>query len=419
VTDAMTGAMIDATIGAIADVVRGEGFASALRRTRERIGETVAHNALRAASLFASTPKASIVNVSATPVVPRNGGVQIQLITRLRAERKLREVALLHPGELLTSNQARRIDARDFEAAVREALSITGANAIHIEGMSGVPLDAVLRLIDGGVRVVITAHDFALFCEQPHLIEQSTNRFCFYSRDVERCRRCYGDQSERRELARTLLTSAAGVIFPSRFLLEKHRELFALPDLAAEVIEPPVPIANVRVDGPRREIACVGSVKVHKGGLLLPDIARALAARDARLHVFGGGDRELLQPLRRLSNVVIHGYYASGTLPSRLARHGIGLVVLASIWPETYSLTLSESWLAGASAAAFDLGAIAERIQRDGGGWLAPLESGADGLIAIIERWMSGATSEPPSRALPSPDGAAHGHMDLYRKWRL
>jgi glycosyltransferase involved in cell wall biosynthesis len=121
--------------------------------------------------------------------------------------------------------------------------------------------------------------------------------------------------------------------------------------------------------------------------------------------------------MKRESNIIIHGYYRAGTLPSFLARHRIGLVVVPSIWPETYSIVLSEAWLAGASAAAFDLGAPAERIRRHGGGWLAPLESGAAGLTQIVIDWMKGRTTTGTPDAIPSPLDAARAHVDLYRKW--
>jgi hypothetical protein len=362
----------------IVDVIRGEGFASAVRRARERLTPADRFDAV----------DASIVNVAAS-ISPRSGGVAVQLLARLRAERALRKVRL---ATTLPSD----------------------ANAIHIEGMSGVPFADVLRLIESGVRVVISVHDFSLFCSRPHLLEEPFGHFCHYSQDLDRCARCLGaireEQAERRDLARRILTLATGVIFPSHFLRAKHRVLFSLPEMG-EVIEPSSAAGGVATTG--RGIAYAGSVKRHKGGQLLPDIARAL---EVPFHVFGGGDRDLLLALRRVPNVVIHGYYRSGTLPSLLVRHRIGLVVLPSIVPEAYSLTLSESWQAGASVAAFDLGAIAERIRRDGGGWLAPLDSGAHGLIEIIERWRSGATAQHMPRVIPS---SAEAHVALYRKWGL
>lgn len=328
-------------------VLRGEGFASALRRARER-----AEEARR--GTFRSDPRAAIVNVSATPVVPRLGGVPVQLLNRLRAERALREVVLLEAG------------VATFEERVRAS----GATAIHLEGTSEVPVDAVLRLIDDGVRVVVSVHDFTLF------------------EDLAR--------------GRQLLERAAAVIFPSRFL----RDAYAWP---GEVIAPGVPsFSRSRNDG--RAIAVAGSVKRHKGAHLLPEII------DGPCHVFGGGDEDLLRTLRRCGNFTIHGYYRAGALPALLERHGVGLVLLPSIVPESYSLTLSETWQAGAVAAAFDHGAIAERVRDEGGGFLAPFDSGAAGLRAVVERWRRGEVTAVAPPVVATPEEAARAHVGLYRR---
>src|SRR5580765_6691954 len=178
-------------IRTVVDVVRGEGLASALRRAGERVREGAHHAALRAAGVLAGAADAAIVNVSATSVAPRTGGVAVQLVTRLRAERALRSVALLHPGGLALSRPFAHVrhlaPAVGFEAAVREALAVTGAKAIHLEGTNGVPLDAALRLLGDGIAVVVSVHDFSLFCARPHLLEEPSGRFCHYSRDFDRC----------------------------------------------------------------------------------------------------------------------------------------------------------------------------------------------------------------------------------------
>ncbi|HXA20588.1 MAG TPA: glycosyltransferase [Thermoanaerobaculia bacterium] len=407
----------------IASVIRGEGLSSALRRTGERIGDALHGAALRVRGTFDGQSEAGILNVAASGTALRLGGVQAQLAARLRVERGLRSVALLSPG-LLEQAGSRRI-ATDLEAAIREAIAITGAGTVHFEGMFEVPLRAVMRLIESGIGVIASLHDFSLFCSRPHLIEEPMGSFCFYSDDFDRCQRCLqpiqdvpqNELRDRRALAREILVAATGVIVPSQFLLEQHRQLFSLPDLVAEVVEPgvPAPARPLHTAGARRAIAYAGSLKRHKGAHLLPDLARVLG--NVEIHVFGGGDEDLLRAIRRVPNITVHGYYRGNTLPALLARFGIGLVVLPSIWPETYSLALSEAWIAGAAVAAFDLGAPAERIRRHGGGWLAPLESGAEGLGRIIEQWRAGliTTTVPPS--VPEPEDAAHAHLDLYRKW--
>lgn len=414
-------------IGTIASVIRGEGLASAVRRTSERIAEAWSDAAWRARGAFVRSEGTAILNVSGTRPSARLGGVPAQLAARLRAERTLRNVALLHPGSLQLSAPAlhTRKTRPDLEAGLREALAITGARTVHFEGTSGASLAGMLRLIESGIDVLLSVHDFSLFCARPHLLEEPMGRFCFYSQDFDRCHRCLrqswavskNEQRDRRAMARQILMAAKGVIFPSRFLLEQHRALFSLPLLDAEVIEPGVPAADreVRVDGPRPAIAYAGSVKRHKGAHLLPELARL--AGNIQLHVFGGGDEDLLRDMRRVPNIAVHGYYRGGELPSLLARHAVGLVILPSIVPESYGLVLSEAWLAGAAGAAFDLGAQAERIRRDGGGWLAPLESGTLGMAQIVSDWMSGRIAASIPRSVSSPLDAARAHVAIYQRW--
>ncbi len=418
-------------IGSIWRVVRGEGFASAARRAGERTAKALRETVLRVRGAFVRPEErldTPILNISATRLSTRFGGVPVQLAARLRAERALRRVALLHPGGLEISApvlHSRRV-AGDFAAAVRHALAVTGARAIHLEGTHGVPLSSVLAVAESGVRVVASVHDFSLFCARPHLLELPTGLFCGYSRDPERCARCLRqagtatgrDNAELRALGAQLLATAAGVIFPSRFLLERHRELFSLPDLAGAVVEPGSPGANreIRSAPSRSSIAYAGGVKRHKGAHLLPEVIRR-SGGGAAWRVYGGGDEDILRELRRIPKVTVHGYYHAGALPGLLARDRIGMGVLPSIVPESYGLVISEAWRAGAVVAAFDIGAPAERIRRDGGGFLAPLESGAAGLADIVGRWSSGAIGTAPPLSVPSSGDAARATVDLYAQW--
>jgi len=404
----------------------------------ERMGEALHGAAMRARGAFAKPAGFAILNVSAAGVSGRLGGVQVQLRARLRHERGLRNVALLHPGALELSapflhtrrmvgfSRTGDLFSPAFETAVLEAMTLTGARALHLEGTDGLPLGSALRLAESGIDVVLSVHDFSLFCARPHLLELPAGRFCFYSQDLDRCGRCLREtwdmtkdqQAERRRVGRRLLAIARGVIFPSRHLLEEHRRLFSLPELAGEIVEPGVPAPRaLRVGGPRPAVAWAGSVKRHKGAHLIPDVVR-YAGSQTRWHIFGGGDEDLLRAVRA-PNVTVHGYYRGGRLPSLLSRHRVGLVVLTSIVPETFGLVVSEAWMAGAAVAAFDLGAPGERIRSHGGGWLAPLESGAAGLAAIVQAWTSGRVVAAVPHSVPSSAEAAVAHLERYQKWGL
>jgi glycosyltransferase involved in cell wall biosynthesis len=364
-----------------ASVVRGEGLGSAYRRAVERIGESMRLQARITRGFFARSGRAPLLNILATSPSPRLGGLQIQLLSRLREERAFRDVALLHPGVLEVGTRAWRSPRAPLGRVIADALARTGARGIVIEGTHGLDIEELLPFDN----VVLAVHDLSLMTESS---------------------------------AQKLLQHARAVIFPSAFLRDAYRAHFEFSDSDAHVIEPGIDIAPVdRTRGPQRRIAFAGNVRTHKGGDLLPDIVNAIPGEE--WHIFGGGDEALLRALRRMPNVFVHGYYRAGSLPSLLHKHAIGLALLPSIVPESYSLTLSECWLAGVPAVAFDHGAQAERIVRSGGGWLAPLDEGAAGIASIVRRWVAGElTTNVPATVASSRD-AAIAHIALYRSLGL
>ncbi len=374
-------------IGTIVQVARSEGLASAMTRAAERVGETGQRAVRLARGAFARRPEPALVNVIAMPPYARLGGVPVQLQARLAEERRLRDVALWHGGVLEADGGAWRMQPH-------------GARAVIVEGGFGEAFT-----LDDGVDTILVVHDFSLL------------------RDAAR-----------------LLPRARAVVFPSQFLCDAYRAV--VPSFEARIIEPGPPCHPERgrglggSEGPpsdsagivhrrgsfashppgplaqddRGDVAFAGSVKPHKGGALLGDIIQA--TNTAEWHVFGGGDFELLRTIR---GAKVHGYYRAGALPQLLARHRIGLVVLPSIVPESFSLTLSECWNAGVPVVAFDHGAIADRIRVHGGGWLVPLEAGAEGIANAVRAWLDGAEVRVPER-VPTARDAAAAHVALYRE---
>jgi glycosyltransferase involved in cell wall biosynthesis len=374
-------------IALVRRVITAEGLPSAIRRARGRIAEAIRERALLLLGRFIETPTHfPILNVLATPATPRLGGIQVHLLARLRAERQMRPVALFTPGMLTLSHprpHARRV------ASLREAIAISGARVIHIEGAYGIDIADVLRLIDEGLDVVLSLHDFALIADDPHRLD--------------------GNQSERRTRGMELLRRARAVVYPSRFLEFAHRH----PGTIIPAGITPVPRATRR-PAKKRRIAIAGSVQPRKGAHLIRPIVDAFRGSAIEWFVFGGGDADVLGQLRALPNVTIHGQYEMGALPGLLARHGIDVVLLLSVEPELYSLTLSESWLAGVPVIAFAHGAIEERVREEGGGWLVPLEDGARGIVQAIERWLAGETLPPVPETIATADDAARAYLALY-----
>lgn len=334
-------------IGTAFRVLRTEGAFSAYRRAEERVAEA-AH---RAALLVrpARPVHINILNLSMAGVSPRKGGVPTQLLFRLREERALREVAVYSPGFLELPAFGRRV------RSVRQALDITGARVVHLEGTFGAPMKEL-----AGAELIVSVHEVGA--------------------------------------PRELLDMASVIVYPSAFLRDRY-------GIDGEIIEPGVLPSSIMAGG--SNIAFAGAVQRHKGAHLIPEIVERTPGLE--WHAFGLGELPLPRSVRR------HGYYRAGTLAALLARYQIGRVVLPSVFEETFGLVLSECWQAGVPAIAFDHAALGRRIREQGGGWLAPLESGAAGLADII---LKNETTPVP-RKVPTAAEAAKAYLALYRRCRM
>jgi glycosyltransferase involved in cell wall biosynthesis len=441
-------------------VLRAEGLSALRERISDRVREALRRRSFRAVdrSGAASLPAIPVLNLLPTAPTPRLGGMQAQLLTRIESEAERRPVALLYPDDdgyrLEVVAAGRRlalgieggapptpVTLRDepFERAVARAAAEVGARALHVEGLSSIPLGSLAELQRSGLATVFSVHDFSFFCPRPHLLERPRLRFCDYSRDRERCARCLAQdwpveprfQDERREIARGLLAAAAAVVYPSEFLRDRHLELFPGLDPGRQrVIEPAVAAARggaARRPAAVRHVAYIGQVQPHKGALIFEEVVRQLppeSCPDLRFSAFGGGDAELLHRLRRLPRVRVHGYYRSGSLVDRLRRTQVDLALLLSIVPESYSLALSECLAAGVPVIAFDHGAIAERIRRHGGGLLVAPEAGAGGIAPLVAALAAGRLAPPAMlatspAAVPAPADAVAAFQELYRELGL
>ena len=119
-------------------------------------------------------------------------------------------------------------------------------------------------------------------------------------------------------------------------------------------------------------MAVIGALGPHKGFDLIRNCALDARERNLpiRFIIFGITSG----PVHDLSNVTTTGEYREEEIYALLEQHRCHLAFFSSVWPETYSYTLSIALHAKLYPVAFDLGAIAQRIRETGWGELLPLE---------------------------------------------
>lgn len=243
------------------------------------------------------------------------------------------------------------------------------------------------------IPYAVCAHDYQWICPRVTLVDQ-TNEFCgvpggrycqlcvrtneFYDFGAAAKAAIEHDLPAWLEANRALLAGAAAVVAPSADTAARLAAYFSLGNV--RVVAHPEPVATTALrrgpdEAAMTRIAVVGGINIAKGMLVLRDLGQHIdrTGAAARVTLFG----EVSDPaaFARIGSVEIRGRYAAPDLPALLAEYQPHVVFFPAVWPETYCFVLSEIWAAGYPAAAFDLGALAERIMATGGGVVLPFET--------------------------------------------
>lgn len=133
----------------------------------------------------------------------------------------------------------------------------------------------------------------------------------------------------------------------------------------------------------RLNIAFIGGLNKAKGGEEVSAIVESVK-QNVNWYVFGGiGVKKLFH--QKQDNLIKTGYYMPQDLPKLLAAHEIDAIGILSIWPETYSYTLTEAILNGIPVIATDIGALGRRTKKLNCGWIVSTENVKDEFVKIVK----------------------------------
>ncbi|RYF10666.1 MAG: glycosyltransferase, partial [Deltaproteobacteria bacterium] len=180
----------------------------------------------------------------------------------------------------------------------------------------------------------------------------------------------------------------------ARYLKRPHPEWLTPPSMPFVPHSPGKPL----------RVAVIGALGPHKGSKLLLQCAKDALARALPLNFclvgYSGVDELATTP-----NVQVTGAYEDGEVFSLLAKLRCQAALFLSVWPETFSYTLSLAFAAKLYPVAFDIGALGERRRDARWGLLLPVSSMQDPK-SINDSLVDLKTRPPPARNL-APDRAA------------
>ena len=336
------------------------------------------------------------------------GGIERYL--QDRAER------LSHTGEHLLlgipTNSGKRIkltsvcgrrelsNLQDFDLSnvlpLADLLKSLGVSHIEVHstvGWSSSILDAIPHLARiAHLEFDFVAHDYATACPQINLINE-TEIYCG-EQGEQQCRRCllvqpvqskgihpdaakFGldDIIKWRAAYARFLSFARSVIVPSNDAARRLKRYF--PKIQPNVLphtEDLSPIARrvaQRFSGGVLRVAVIGAIGLHKGSNVLLKCAVDALQRHLPLEFVVIGYTNI-DHVRWPSNLTATGPYKEHEIFDLLEAQKAHVVLLPSVWPETYCYTLTSAITAGFAVYAFDFGAPAERLGNNPANVLMP-----------------------------------------------
>lgn len=293
-------------------------------------------------------------------------------------------------------------------AAVIRDLRTLDVWHVHIHHTVGFPKEVWEIATALKITFDFTLHDYFSVCPRVNFIN-SSGVFCGQP-DAQTCTNCLSAGPLVAE-THTLYQELGGTIAAWRKFhlakLKKARVIFAPSKDAAQRISQYAGLSQLRYkphpapdiefrprSRPRVKKLCVaviGAIGLHKGHRLLLETANYAQQKKLAIEFVIVGYTCDDGAYAVLNNVKILGAYSPTQLPGLLANAGCTVALFLSIWPETFSYTLSEAWRGGLYPVVTDLGAQAERVKRAKVGVVINPESNPEDVVDACEQAAAGA----------------------------
>ncbi len=268
----------------------------------------------------------------------------------------------------------------DLAIVYDEILSKLNISLVHINHLINHSFDLIDVITKKSIPFLLSLHDFYYICPSIHLVDKNY-QYCGFE-----CENCGGisrddtlsnnDILEKwRKFSKDLLDKSSYNIAPTQSVIDLYKEIFPeidnfkLIEHGVNVNKHPV---NAQLSSKPIKVLVPGHVSPHKGSLLIKEIKKLDKDNLLELHLLG----TTIPNLNKYG--INHGRYERKDFNKIVDEIKPSLSLILSTCPETYSYTLTESWMAGLPVIASDLGALRERINESNAGWLVDYRNPED-----------------------------------------
>lgn len=262
---------------------------------------------------------------------------------------------------------------------------------LHVHHFLFQTFDAIDIAKQRNIYSIITLHDLYMICPSINMVYKDI--YCEYDKEKD-CSKClnirYGVNSNILENWRNtcynVLKRFDKIIVPSENTKKQFEKNYK--DLNIEIVEHGVNVIEIKQNSNKDketfDIAFVGAMAIHKGSNILKQLIKESNNSKIKIHLFGKSEDKFLNKNKR--NYINHGTYTRGELPQLLVENNIDLVCIFATWPETYSYTLTESYMAKVPVLTFNIGAVGDRVKNDNLGWTIDFTTDLNKILDKIEK---------------------------------
>lgn len=299
-------------------------------------------------------------------------------------------------------------------AAFRKTLTEVKPDVVHVQHLMGLPVTFLHELMARNIPYVVTLWDFWWVCANAQLLTNHEQLLCDGPRAFLNCAKCTLARvnkpefppalplltiplARRNHILNKALSNASRIIAPAHFVQDWYVEHGITPD-SLVVLPPgmdyPVDISSIAAKPEEKRpfrIGYIGGISLQKGVHLLVEAHQPLGD-SCELWIAGDMsiDLEYSENLRLLAdnNVQFLGRLDREAIWNMLRE--VDLIVVPSIWYETFCFVVSEAFVMGVPVVTFDLGVLAERVHDGVDGVLVPL-----GDVTALRRTLQRLIKDP------------------------
>ncbi|MEO8253096.1 MAG: glycosyltransferase [Flavobacterium sp.] len=273
------------------------------------------------------------------------------------------------------------IDLSESRKELDNILKILSIDFVHIHHLLGIgqkSIDSITNsLKQNKYSYFVTIHDYFSVCSRVTLINKSgiycnepTENECNICAKGTEARISIESINDWRKSWEKLLQNAKGVFVPNIDVSLRLTKYFKEVNFLVRPHDIQIIKSKKEKESKLKTFAIIGAIGPHKGSDILHDLALYALSKKSDIKFIVMGDTNKNSKFKSLKNVTITGPYDDSDGLNTLEKLKCDAALYLSVWPETFSYTLSMAFQAGLYPISFDLGAQGQRIREIGIGTL-------------------------------------------------